>query len=84
MYVTEVYYPNTYGMFESHQGHHYEETLTKIISILQSWDWYGPAAGNEPASAIGGEHYRKEPFEQLVSHSENMSPRQYSVLFFYY
>jgi hypothetical protein len=34
-----------------------------------------------PASTVGGEHSRKEPFEQLVnSYSEHlhMSPRQYS------
>ncbi len=41
--------------------------LTKVISILNynSRNWHIPAGNRTRASRVGGEHSRKEPFEQL-------------------
>jgi hypothetical protein len=45
-----------------------------------SRDRHVPAGIRTRASAVGGEHFKKEPFEQLVngySEHPHMSPRQY-------
>ncbi len=43
--------------------------LTKVIFILyyRSQDWHVPAGNITRVSMVGGEHSRKEPFEQLVN-----------------
>jgi hypothetical protein len=63
-------WPNSTGKPErSRRGHHYGETLTKVISILnlRSWDWHA-SAGNQ-TWAIGGEHCSKELFEKHINNN---------------
>ncbi len=55
----------------SRRGYHLWTDLTKVISILnyRSQDCHIPAGNRTRASTVGGEHSKKEPFEQLVKGS---------------
>ncbi len=63
---------------------HVGVTTMKVISILhyRSRNWHVLTGNWTRASTVGGEHCRKEPFEELVnSYSEHldMNPRQIQV-----